>query len=220
MNNVFKNFIDNQIINHPILYLKTDYKKSEISVLDQIFFTVGNGFEWKDGYPLLPSGNKNLVKYHKVDIEWFFKNRKKIWVLDFNEETLEFLKRFSFNPMEHYSNGNCWYMMDKDIINDYNAEVDKELAKNPDGDPFDFLNGIRKFERVVDFFAGNKISFYPISKHSKICQIFQQKTIQPETLYYAMKTLKYASNFYSENKSEDSEAELEKINNLMNQIQK
>lgn len=212
---MFKDFIDNQMIEWPELFLKTTYEKSEASVLNHIFFVNGNGFEWKLGYPLLPSGRKNLIRYNKVDMEWFFKNRKKIWYLDFNDETFKFIKKFKFIPMKNYSNRNVWYVMDKSIVDDYNAKVDEELAKSSDKNHFDdFLYGIRKFKKVTHIFAIDKISFYPLCQYSKVNEILKQDKIVPETVEYALKTLDYAENFYMKKKTKEAKTELQQIMKL------
>ena len=35
---------------YPLLYRDTDYERSKIKVLDHLFLTIGNGYDWYDGY--------------------------------------------------------------------------------------------------------------------------------------------------------------------------
>ena len=111
MNNksVFKNFIDNRILEYPILYFSQDYTRSKMKVLDQIFFVIGNGLEFKNGYPICNNSNHKMIKYDKVDIDEFFKNNnpdsKMVgmhiclvfpFVSDLSTETVEKIMKGSF----------------------------------------------------------------------------------------------------------------------------
>ena len=197
---MFKNFIDKEILLWPDLFLKTTYEKSMMSVLDHVFFTIGNGFEWKNGYPLLHSGSKNLIDYPAVDIDLFFKKRKNIWMLVINNmKTHEFIKTFNFDYLKDFSSEKVIYIDDKHFAEHYNNEV-----KNIESDleVFDVFDRIDKFDKATKIWYNSQVSFYPISKYSMINEINKQKVIQDETVEYALKLLDYAEKYYLNKKNE------------------
>lgn len=56
-------FIINQIFEYPLLYKDKDFTRSREKVLDQLFFTNGNGLEWIDGELQYEEDTKNNVEH-------------------------------------------------------------------------------------------------------------------------------------------------------------
>lgn len=55
-------FIINHILEYPLLYKDIDFKHSRDKVLDQLFFTNGNGLEWVNGELLYDDEAKNNIE--------------------------------------------------------------------------------------------------------------------------------------------------------------
>lgn len=218
---LFKNFIDNHILQYPILYFKDTYEKSEMMVLDQIFFVIGNGFSFKKGYPLADSNTMRIKTYEEKNMDAFFENYHKIWYLDLNLPTKRFITRFYMKVPEikEYSNDRYLYIMNEKYANQFNESVDKYQGKNPSGE----LPIIRKFQKLDEMPFIDKVEFYPISmNYSRITQITRHKR-QEETDEYALKLLDYAERFYQNNPIRekhicDSEHEIKKIQKLRKDI--
>lgn len=66
------NYINMCIITYPSLYKDTDYKKSRNRVLDQIYFTNGNGLKWYDG-ELTDNYNESGRLYESIPPDYFEK---------------------------------------------------------------------------------------------------------------------------------------------------
>lgn len=197
---MFKEFIDHQILEFPTLYFKNDYKKSEMMVLDHIFFVIGNGYEWKDGYPLMPSGNDELMVYSSVDIDKFFDMKDDIYMLDVNDDTREYIKKLDYEVscLKDFSNSSYIYVNDKELVDKYNS-AERVRKENDIMSRVDLFHRVNQFEKLVDDdrFV-NYCSLYPISEfgYSMISEIKSQQMIQPETIEYALKFLNFAEEFY------------------------
>ena len=221
MNNksVFKNFIDNHILEYPIVYFRQDYTRSKMAVLDHIFFVIGNGLEFKNGYPLCNNSNHKMIKYDKVDIDEFFENKDKvyllnIWSFDDGSTVNQYIKEnnidFDDISIKKFSNQKVIYTYDVDFAMKWNKNAKKF---NKSRGLFEhYLVYFQRFDSYYFTFF-NEECFYPIhKKYSLINQIKNQPVIQKETLKYALELLEYAKNFY-ENKNDMKE--LNKINKLI-----
>jgi len=59
--------IAKSIKKYPSLFKDVNWKKSRIKVIDHLFLTIGNGFEWYDGY-LAEKSKKH--KYGEIKFKW------------------------------------------------------------------------------------------------------------------------------------------------------
>lgn len=222
---IFKNFIDNNILEYPILFLRSTYEKSEMMVLNHVFFVVGNGFHFKKGYPLAYGDDNDKLKiktYKEKDMTSFFDKLHEFWYLDYNLPTRKFISDFNIKipEIKEYSNNRYIYILDEEFVKKFNKKVDKYQGCNPS----DEIAVVRKFHKLDEMLFINEVLFYPISMdHSKIAQITKHKR-QNETDEYALKLLDYAENFYhnypQKNKDYDIKSEIKKIQKLRSEIKK
>lgn len=232
---VMKNFIDHSILKYPLLYLDENYSKSEIRVLDHIFFVIGNGYDWYWGYPLLDAESNMLTYYADTDMEYFFNHKDDIYLLELNENTNSFIDKLNIDipKMEKYSNDDKTIYIDvknnKDalkIIEQYNSEV-KKLSQKNISDRIMLIESVNDFisERYKRIDILKKFNpnipinqFYPISdKYSAIMQL-EEKGATDEVYEYAHKLLDYAEEYYKNNKTIapylNSDEELMKIQKI------
>lgn len=236
---VMKNFIDHSILKHPLLYLDENYLKSEIRVLNHIFFVIGNGYNWYGGYPLLDSDTDMFTYYADIDIEYFFNNKAYIYHLSLNENTDNFINKLNIDipKMEEYSNDKNIYIDVRNnsdvlkIIERYNTEAKKiprinildriMLIKSLN----DFIaDKYKKIEILKKFNPNTPINqFYPISKYSAITQLEENGAVD-EVYEYAKKLLDCAEEYYRSNKITESylnsDEELIKIQRIKEQLNK
>lgn len=226
---MFKEHIDNQIIEYPTLFLKTTYQKSEAMVLDQIFFVIGNGYKWLDGYPLCMSGHDSIIKYNPVDIDKFFEMRNSIYALDIdNEITRNYISNIDIPKIKEFSNNRYIYVKDCDFIEKFNKKVEKDFPNRFMEDIFD---RVQMFESLSEIMWKDIVIFSMIhDKYSMIREITKQKNIRKETVRYGLKMLDYAEKLYTGNfgvrstqhmnksKFVNPEKELEKIAELRQEI--
>lgn len=208
--NKIKQFIINSIMKYPTLYLKNDYETSELFVLDHMYFTNGNGFDWnKKGYL---QGEEYKNRFKEIPRE-FFEN--KVYHLVLSRDFPEYGEK---------------------VINLYDVVKDKKefkelcskcLVINNDNDDFMFydielLNYLnnetkkfnKKFKEIdmrvihsaspVNFFNDSIITPH-ICKYSKIYEFLVGKDYSNETIYvhpdnypYMKKIIEYAIKFYND----------------------
>lgn len=195
---MFKEHIDNQIIRYPSLYFKTTYEKSEAMVLDQIFCVTGNGYEWFDGYPLCHSGCDSITEYKQIDIDKFFKMKRKIYMLKIeNEKTSKYIEGMNIPVISEFSNERYIYTDDKEFAIRFNEKVKSDFKYYYNCDLFD---RVRLFEKPSEILYRDMVSFYGIHyNYSMITEITKQKVIREETVRYGLKMLDYAERLYKGN---------------------
>lgn len=65
-----KEIVDDSIYNYPLLYKACDYESSRLLVLNQLFLTIGTGYEWhKNGYLCYLDSKK--TKFEKLPKNYF-----------------------------------------------------------------------------------------------------------------------------------------------------
>lgn len=214
LNGQFKNFIDDAIINFPTLYLKNTYDESVFSVLNHIFFVIGNGFFWKNGYPFAIEkvfcneygewyNKRNILKSYKTkDINLIFD--EEIFFIDTDDKpdcmcmirnNLS-LRKELHNSRIGISTKHGFFFKGLELRNKINYYIDE-------------YNKTHEHICKILCFRKYKLSPYEISNHSAIMEMVNGKDYcgklvelnnNQETLFYAKIIVDYALDFYTDQK--------------------
>lgn len=150
--------VNNAIYTYPILYRSKTFQESRLKVLDQIFFTIGNGYEWTKDSVLKYNG-----KSRKTLPKGFFD--KNLFILD-----VEYDKS---NEMKSALNGRFFYSK-KNQRFQYNTFI-FEAKDEKDAEFFlKFSEEKYKFVHPACNYHPNRP--YPISEYSAISEILAGKT--------------------------------------------
>ena len=153
------------IINYPTLYRDVTLERSRLKVLNQLFFVIGNGFEWhKDGF--LFDGNKR--NFRKILPKGFFE--KNLYTVAITPKSIPLVKKRIADRF-YYIKKNSRF-----------REVDVIFEAKDDDDALPFYREFeKKLKKDLPTFIYKARSEdpnqpYPLSQYSALVEIVNGKT--------------------------------------------
>lgn len=211
-----KKCISNAILQYPTLYLKDTYELSELFVLDQLYLTIGNGYEWNaEGYLNSCEDDNQFSEIPDV----FFKH--KMYYINMDDDlyhddehitlykVLKDKREFKDLLKKHFvfSNGNELIFYEPELI-EYIKNVEEKFRKNAKKFGINIVNGLSCFNQKYSIFEYDPNILTPskISKYSAISEFFYEKSavnnepiyIHPDNFLFIKKITEYAIKFYND----------------------
>lgn len=162
--------VNSAIYNYPTLFRHVDYEQSRLLVLNQLFFVIGNGYEWhEDGYLY---DNCSNYKPRKTLPKDFF--NKKLFDVEINRSLINELKKEFKDRFFHIKKGISTYVIFE--AKDREEAVfltNKFRIKRPTSvEGFDWVF-------VHEILPNFKYNPYPLCEYSGLVEILNRKTNSP-----------------------------------------